>query len=115
MAAYFFDSSAIIKRYVNERGSAWVSNTATPTGGAHIYVAAITGVEVVAAFARKLKGNLVSPVDAAATILTLSLRSRQRVPRRWYKRRCNYKVYGDSREARPTGVGCGAAGGCARN
>ena len=68
MAAYFFDSSAIVKRYVNERGSAWVAATTDPTGGARVYVAAITGVEVVAVFARKLKGNLVSPLDAAAAV-----------------------------------------------
>lgn len=68
MAAYFFDSSAIIKRYVNEQGSTWVASTTDPSTGAHVYGAAITGVEVVAAFARKLKGKLVSPLDAAAAV-----------------------------------------------
>jgi predicted nucleic acid-binding protein len=68
VSAYFFDSSAIIKRYVNEQGSAWVAAITNPTTGAYVYVAAITGVEVVAAFARKLKGKLVRPQDAAAAI-----------------------------------------------
>ena len=67
MPAYFFDSSAIVKRYLNEQGSAWVATTVDPTSHPHIYVAAITGVEVVAALARKLKGRLLStPVAAEA-------------------------------------------------
>lgn len=68
MAVYFFDSSALVKRYVNEGGSAWVAAIADPNSGDHVYVATITGVEVVATLARKLKGNLVSPVDAAAAV-----------------------------------------------
>ena len=68
MTAYFFDSSAIVKRYVNEQGSAWVAATTDPATGAHVYVAAITGVEVVAAFARKRKGSLINPSLAAAVV-----------------------------------------------
>lgn len=68
MAAYFFDSSAVVKRYVNEQGSAWVAATADPNAGAHVYVAAVTGVEVVATFARKLKGNLITAADASAAV-----------------------------------------------
>jgi predicted nucleic acid-binding protein len=66
VGAYFFDSSAIVKRYVNEKGSAWVAETTDPAIGAYVYVASITGVEVVAAFARKRKGNLINPSFAAA-------------------------------------------------
>ncbi|MFY9621419.1 MAG: type II toxin-antitoxin system VapC family toxin [Pyrinomonadaceae bacterium] len=68
MSAYFFDSSAIVKRYVNEQGSDWVATTVSQASGSHIYVAAITGVEVVAAFARKRKGNLVDSLVAAAAV-----------------------------------------------
>lgn len=68
MPAYFFDSSAIVKRYVNEHGSAWVAATTNSANGAYVYVAAITGVEVVAAFARKRKGNLINPSLAAAVV-----------------------------------------------
>ena len=66
MSAYFFDSSAIVKRYVEELGSDWVE--ATLTTGSQVYVAAITGVEVIAAFARKLKGNHLSMIDAGTAI-----------------------------------------------
>ena len=64
MAAYFFDTSALVKRYVNEQGSTWVAATIDPTAGARVYVASITGVEVISAIARKLKGNHVSASDA---------------------------------------------------
>lgn len=68
MPAYFFDSSAIIKRYVNEQGSDWVAAKTNPDGGIHIYVASITAVEVIAAFARKRKGKLVDPLVSAAAV-----------------------------------------------
>ena len=68
MPAYFFDSSAIVKRYVNEQGSAWVAATVDTTSHPHIYIAAITGVEVVATFARKLKGHHISTLDAASAV-----------------------------------------------
>jgi predicted nucleic acid-binding protein len=68
VAPYFFDSSALVKRYVNETGSIWVEAITDPRSGAHVYVAAITGVEVIAALARKQKGNLVNQTDASAAI-----------------------------------------------
>lgn len=53
---------------MNEQGSTWVADITDPTTGAHVYVATITGVEVVSAFARKLRGKLVTPLDTAAAI-----------------------------------------------
>ena len=68
MAAYFLDSSALVKRYATETGSPWVENLTDPRSGNRIYVAAITHVEVIAAIARKKKGLLLSATDAAAAI-----------------------------------------------
>ena len=68
MAAYFLDSSALVKRYAAETGSAWVENLTDPRSGNRIFVAAITHVEVIAAIARKKKGLLLSATDAAAAI-----------------------------------------------
>ena len=68
MAAYFLDSSALVKRYFREAGSAWVENLTDPRSGNRIFVAAITHVEVIAAIARKKKGLLLSATDAAAAI-----------------------------------------------
>jgi len=68
VAAYFLDSSALVKRYAAETGSAWVENLTDPRSGNRIFVAAITHVEVIAAIARKKKGLLLSATDAAAAI-----------------------------------------------
>lgn len=65
---FFFDSSAIVKRYVQESGSAWVLQLSAPASGHRIYVAAITGVEVVSALACRGKQN-----QALAGQMTLPL------------------------------------------
>jgi uncharacterized protein len=51
VAAYFFDSSAIVERYVQETGTAWVRRL-TRHGPVPIYLARITAVEVTSAVAR---------------------------------------------------------------
>lgn len=53
MPAYYFDSSALVKRYVAETGTAWVTGLMDPAAGNLLYVARLTGVEVVSAFARR--------------------------------------------------------------
>lgn len=68
MAIHFFDSSAIVKRYVNETGTAWVLNLVDPTTGNHSYVARITGVEVVSAVARQRRDGSLSAADAATVL-----------------------------------------------
>lgn len=52
MAIYFFDSSALVKCYVNEVGSAWVESLINSNPPNDIAIAQITGVEVVAALSR---------------------------------------------------------------
>lgn len=52
MAGYFLDSSAIVKRYVTETGSSWIAALTNPVAGTDLYLARITGVEVVAALVR---------------------------------------------------------------
>ena len=70
MAAYFLDTSALVKRYATEAGTAWVTGLIDPAVGNLILVARITGVETVAAIARKRKGNLLSPANAATALAT---------------------------------------------
>ena len=60
MAAYFFDSSAIVKRYVQETGTQWVSDIIDPLTGNEIYLARITGVEVVSALVRRERDGTIS-------------------------------------------------------
>lgn len=54
MAGFFCDSSAIVKRYVNEAGSNFVDALADVKTGNIVLLARITRVEVAAAFARRL-------------------------------------------------------------
>lgn len=49
---YFFDSSALVKRYVTEVGSPWVQNLTTPSSGHTLIVARITWVELLSALSR---------------------------------------------------------------
>jgi len=69
MAAFFCDSSAIVKRYIAETGSAWLSAATTPKSN-FVYVARITFVEVVSAISRREKGNHIRATDADTARLT---------------------------------------------
>lgn len=53
MSVLFFDSSALVKRYLTEAGSAWVLALTDPDAGNTIVVAEITRVEVAAALASR--------------------------------------------------------------
>ena len=53
MAVYFFDTSAIVKRYVAETGSGWVQTVTDPASGHDIYVIGIAGPEAISAFVRQ--------------------------------------------------------------
>ena len=68
MAVYFCDTSAIVKRYINETGTAWLTGVTDSTAGNHVIVAGITSVETVAAITRKQRGGGLSVADAAAAI-----------------------------------------------
>lgn len=57
MAVYFFDSSALVKRYVQETGSAWVIGLTDKQAQNPIYIAGITVVEITAAMARRVRGR----------------------------------------------------------
>ncbi len=68
VGVYFFDSSALVKRYVVESGTAWVQGLTHPRAGNRIYVARITGVEVCAAIARRRRMGTIAPPDAIASL-----------------------------------------------
>lgn len=65
MDYYFFDSSGTVKNYVTEIGTNWTKVIFNSTTTAVIYVVSITEVEVVSAFARRLKGRTLTVADAA--------------------------------------------------
>lgn len=52
MAAYFLDTSTVVKRYVREIGTSWVQALAAPAAGHSLIVVRITLAETVAAVTR---------------------------------------------------------------
>jgi uncharacterized protein len=60
MAYYFFDSSALMKRYAKERGTAWVISIFRPLANNRIHVAEIALVEIVSALSRRYRGRSIS-------------------------------------------------------
>jgi hypothetical protein len=68
MAVYVLDSSALVKRYVREIGSAWVSGLFDPSLNNDVLIAAITGVEIVAAITRRACGGSITMADATTVI-----------------------------------------------
>lgn len=70
MSVFFCDTSGLVKRYVAETGSAWLTSQIAPTKGSRVYIAQITIVEVVSAITRKERGNHLSAIDAATALNT---------------------------------------------
>lgn len=68
MADYFLDASALVKRYVTETGTLWVTGLLDPAARNRLYIARITGAEVTAALTRRERGGHLSAADAAAAV-----------------------------------------------
>ncbi len=66
-AAYFVDSSALVKRYVVETGTVWVRGFTRHNPSTIIYVAHITAVEVTCAVVRRRKRK--TPMRSGAHVL----------------------------------------------
>mgnify|MGYP001026931193 CR=1 FL=1 len=68
MGVYFFESSALVKRYATETGPPWVCRLTDPVSGNEIYIARLTGVELIAAFVRKARAGEITPSDAQRAV-----------------------------------------------
>jgi len=68
VAAYFFDSSAIVKRYLTETGTTWVSRITDLASGNKVYLVRIAFVEVISAIARRSGGPGLSTSAASKAI-----------------------------------------------
>jgi uncharacterized protein len=68
VAVYFCDSSAIVKCYVQEQGSAWMVALLDAAAVHHLYLARITGVEVIAAMCRRARRGDIAATDVAAAL-----------------------------------------------
>lgn len=67
---YFLDSSALIKRYIPEHGTAWVRSITPPSAGHTIIIAQVTQVEIYSGVSRRRREGLV-PLRTAQTIRLL--------------------------------------------
>ena len=63
VSAYFLDSSALVKRYVPETGSAWIQTIADAATGNLLIISRITWVEVLSALARRQREGSLSATD----------------------------------------------------
>jgi predicted nucleic acid-binding protein len=68
MADFYFDSSALAKRYVSEPGSTWARRITARHAGNSSYVVRITGAERVASLALRARVGTLSSVQTAAAI-----------------------------------------------
>ena len=68
MTTYCFDSSAVVKRYAPEKGSAWVKSIVQPTAGNSVYLAQIGIVEIAAALSRKVRTHELRRGDYEAAL-----------------------------------------------
>lgn len=81
MGHYYFDSSALVKRYVAETGTDWVNRVCDVAAGHILYTVRISGAEIVAAlFLRTRTGTLaVSDAQTAATRFKADFRHRYQI------------------------------------
>lgn len=68
MAIYYFDRSGLVKRYISEKGSLWVKSLTDAQPGNSLYIARITGVELIAAITRRQRRGATTLSDAAAAM-----------------------------------------------
>lgn len=69
MTHYFWDSSALIKRYITETGTGWVRALLLPSAKHTILLAQITPIELASALARRQREGSVAPRTAQAARL----------------------------------------------
>ncbi|MBC7869396.1 MAG: type II toxin-antitoxin system VapC family toxin [Chitinophagaceae bacterium] len=66
MTDYFFDSSGVIKRYIDEVGSKWIRSVMPTSIGHRIHIAQITPIEVVSGVMRRRREGSITPRTARA-------------------------------------------------
>src|SRR5216683_7214722 len=64
MPAYYFDTSALAKRYIVEVGSAWVQAIVAEQSGQTIYTSVLTQPELVSALRRRVREGFLAASEA---------------------------------------------------
>ena len=73
MAVCFLETSALVKRYVQETGTRWVDSLFAPAAGHFLCIAQIAGVETVAAVTLRARRGAMTPGDAATALTSFRL------------------------------------------
>ena len=68
MASHFFDTSALVKRYIQETGSAWVSDICDDPAMGPIFIGEITEIELVSAVYRRGRGGSLTNSETQTAI-----------------------------------------------
>jgi predicted nucleic acid-binding protein len=71
VAAYFLDSSALVKRYIDEIGSNWIRSLTSAPAGNTVHVVALAAVEVTSAVVRRGRGGAIAANDVRLALSRL--------------------------------------------
>ncbi|MBZ0287532.1 MAG: type II toxin-antitoxin system VapC family toxin [Anaerolineae bacterium] len=66
MSVFFADISALIKHYIAETGSAWVSSWAAQTAGHTVVISRLTTAEMIGGLARRQREQTITQADLLA-------------------------------------------------
>lgn len=77
MSHYFFDSSALAKRYIPEAGTNWIRSIVSLNAGNNIIVASITRVEIISAVMRRARETSISVRTSQAVHLLVNRHSQR--------------------------------------
>jgi len=66
MGHYYFDSSALVKRYMAETGTDWIQGLCAAEAGHFLYTVRISGAEIIAALSLRTRTGALIPADAKA-------------------------------------------------
>jgi len=67
VSRYYVDASALIKRYIDETGSAWLRVLLQPDRSSLVLISRLTVIQVISAFARRVRDGSLS-ADAFAIL-----------------------------------------------
>ena len=77
MTQYFLDSSALIKRYIVEPGTAWVRLLTNRSSGNTVIIAQMTQIEIVSGASRRVREGTLTTRTARAVRLLIDCHARR--------------------------------------
>ena len=66
MTVYYLDTSALVKRYVDEIGSEWLREVAAPESRSLLFISRLAIVELISALSRRLREGALTPEEFAS-------------------------------------------------